>query len=297
MENAAQRPNGLGFTIGIVLLAAVAVTLVANGAPAPALSAWIILSEITYLIWAAWGESPHRGDAAAFAVKMNVQAGIRVMFLLVLAMMGLLATSLLPGVSAADIIGALDPNGDLAGGGVVLIKLAIAASIALAAVRLQRARQRGMSFRSLADGSYCKHSVRIQGTLTEVSDALDERLAFLALPDAPRFGGLLLASRVRVLRTEEDGRPIARLYFSNFPVRATISLRQIDQRHTDLRVWFRVRGGYLLSELFPNPLNVTALQEFLDDAVVEPIKNRQEQLAPLPGSPRPTSDMHIPAAA
>jgi hypothetical protein len=272
METVSKGSFDPGFTIGIGILGAVAVALVISGAPAAALSAWIVLAEIIYLSWAAWGEHPHRGDAAAFAFLMNIQSGVRVMMWTVLAMTVLMAASLLPAVAPAAVIGWFVASGDPGDAALAMLKLAMAGSIALAAVRLKRVHQRGVSARSLADGSYRKHSVRLQSAVNDVEEALDEQLAYLALADAPKLSGLLRASQVRVLRNDEDGRPITRLYFSNFPLRATISLRQVDQHHTDLRIWFRVRGAYLLSELFPNPVNVAKLQEFLEEALIEPVQ-------------------------
>ena len=234
----------------------------------------LIAAELTFLVWAAWGEAPHRGDVVAFALMMNVQAAIRVTLLTAAAILVVGVAAAIPGVPAAALIVAVSPDGDLAKLPDAVIKIGIAISIALAAYRMHGARLRGISFHSMADGTYAKHSVRMDGTLDTINAKLDERLQLLQETGCSGFGARL--SRFEAQVAEQHGRPLTRLYFRHFALRATISPRQIDDRHTDVRVFFRLRGVARVLYLFPNPLDVAILRACLTAHLLQPAKDALE---------------------
>lgn len=258
----------------LCLLLAGASYLITSGAATELYVPYMLVAEAAYLTWAARRDGQSRTDMLAFALKLNFQAAMRTTVAFAFAVTLLFALSALPGFSAVSILKLVGRGADPLVGMAALFKMSLAASIALAAARLACVRQRGMDARSLRNGGYLRPSIRLAAPMHVVEQALAERLGALARPGAARLDTVFPASVAKVRHEEEEGQAITRVFFSFFSLRMTFSVRALDYGRTELRVWIRLRKSMRLIDLFPNPVAVIKLLDFLEEQVFAPMRLR-----------------------
>lgn len=282
-NSAPTQPTSLYWGATACALIAGAMYLLAAGAPNLAYVPYLLVAEAAYLAWAARAGGEHRAAVIGYAIKLNVQAALRASIAFALGVCLLFAASALPGVSAIALFKLAGQGAGPYVGMAALFKMSLAASIGLAAFRLAHARRHGVTPRDMGTGAWLRPSIRLCAPAHVVEQALAQRLDALAGRSARRLGALVPPTINRIKRCEEDGHPITRVYFSFFSLRVTFAVRALDHRRTELRMWIRVRNSMRLVDLFPNPVAVTRLMEFIQDEVFAPLQRELEAPAAANG--------------
>lgn len=235
----------------------------------------MVLLEAAFLGWAMRCFGSLHAAAARLACILKVQlhaAGQIVLALLwlVLAVMVVEAsTNGFAGKNWSQYVSAA-VLGQLAGG---IVKAAVVASVGLAWARLHLLAVHKLPFDDLVSGAFYARLLQLPVDVATAEKSLERLLERLSAHSAPRFSRYLVNADVAVRKSGAGGAPRFELRWSYLPCMAIMTLHAPRPGVTELGLQYRLRGGFYLSELMLNVVDVFALNNFLRLHVMAPLQS------------------------
>ncbi|MDQ2991018.1 MAG: histidine kinase [Pseudomonadota bacterium] len=234
---------------------------------------FILVWELAFLYWSGRHFTSAHPAAARCLCVLKIQIHAAVQILLALAVMMLAATAL--GSSTDGLKGTgwsqymtIKTLFDLAGG---ILKLSVVTSIAIAWGRLHLLLMAGVRFDTLISGEFYLRTVQAPADATSVEKALVRLLERLEMPNAQRFSRYLVSAEVTVKKRLNAPDATYELTWHYLPCMAIITLVPTSPASTEVAIRFRLRGGYFLTELMLNVVDVHMTGNFLSTNVIRPL--------------------------
>ncbi|MDB5936232.1 MAG: hypothetical protein JWQ01_3576 [Massilia sp.] len=241
----------------------------------PWLAASLVLFAM-YLFWLGRGQpaGAGRNKVLVFGLRMQAQA-----FAQVVAFAAVITCAL----AASGGIGTkLDPSDpfwrflalpNVLALAAALAKVALDASICLAWARFHFFRRTGSKIADLADKSFNRRVIAFPAAPAVVTESLLRHVDRLGQQSAPRYTRMFVEATVSMATSQVDGRTAFALTWKGSSVLVRLVPVQASNGATDLQVSFTLRGGYHKIELFPNPVDVQLLMNFMQAQVFQPMSS------------------------
>lgn len=152
-----------------------------------------------------------------------------------------------------------------------LAKIAVITSIAIAWGRLHLLVMAGVNFDSMVSGEFYRRKFHAAADATSVDKALAPLLERLEMPNAQRFSRYLVSAAVTVKKRLNAQDATYELTWNYLPCMAIISVVPTSPASTEVRMHFRLRGGYFLIEMMLNIVDVHMTANFLNAHVIRPL--------------------------